>query len=223
MRSRDGAPDAVLAITSAVANEGKTLTSSNLAVALARRGEKVVLVDLDVRKPSLADVFRIPARSPGIVQALAGHVRIDDVLWKVALDEQDQITARTVVPDGRQRIALSNGSPTGSPGGSLSVIPAGAAVRGGVAQSKRLPELLAELRKRADVVLLDTPPALQAAEMAELSQNVDGVIVVVRQGTVSHRNLRGLNRQAQSWRAKPIGAVLTDAVTSDRAYYYARR
>jgi Mrp family chromosome partitioning ATPase len=222
MRARDGSPTTVIAITSAVANEGKTLTSSNLAVALARRGANVTLVDLDLRKPSLAEVFRIPSRSPGLVHVLSGRATLADVTWRVALDERDPVTARTIVPSETRHRASSNGAPSGTRPGKLNVIAAGGSMRTGVGGTEALKKLVAQLREQSDVVLLDTPPALQAAEMSELSRNVDGVIVVVRQGTVSHRSLRGLSRQTRTWQAPTVGAILTDAETADRSYYYTR-
>jgi polysaccharide biosynthesis transport protein len=221
VQSRNGTGKTVLAITSAVANEGKTLTSSNLAVALALRGEDVIVADLDLRKPSIATVFRLPEKTGGVVQALAGEADVDDLLWRVSLREDDPETARTIVPP-RRRSQLGSGPPA-APTGSLHVLASGGSVRSGAAaHSARLPALLAELRARADVVLLDTPPALQAAEMAELSRHVDGVVVVVRQRTATHRSLKSLSRQAQTWPTRLVGAVVTDAETGERSYYFGR-
>jgi Mrp family chromosome partitioning ATPase len=72
-----------------------------------------------------------------------------------------------------------------------------------------------------EFVIVDTPPALLVAGMAELAQSVDGVIVVVRHGYVHRRRLRALGRQARSWRARIIGAVLNDSPGQEgRLYYY---
>ncbi len=213
-RSTDG--PRLIAVTSAIANEGKTTTVANLAVALARRGANVVLADFDVRKPSVAEVFRIPNGSPGVAQLVSGEAAVPDVLWNVSLNGRTP----EVATFGRNGADADRGMD-----GSLRVVPAGALIRSGsIAQSPRIAGVLAELGARAgaDVVMIDTPPALVTVEMAELSRNVDQVIVVVRQGRVSRRSLRALARQTQSWRAKIAGAVLTDAPTEERHSYYYR-
>ena len=212
----DGAGRAkVIAVTSAIANEGKTTTAANLAVALARRGANVVLADFDVRKPAVAEVFRIPGNSPGVAQLVAGRAEAKDVLWSVSLNGRAAETPTL----GR------NGAAERPGGGSLTVVPAGAMLRSGsIGQSPRVSNVLAEIGRNAnaDMVVIDTPPALVTVEMAELSRNVDNVIVVVRQGRVSRRSLRALARQTQSWRARIAGAVLTDAPSEERHSYYYR-
>jgi Mrp family chromosome partitioning ATPase len=87
-----------------------------------------------------------------------------------------------------------------------------------------LPGLLDTLPPEADFVVIDTPPALLVAGIAELAQSVDGVIVVVRHGFVHRRRLRALGRHARSWRAHVIGAVLNDSPRDDGvlSYYYGR-
>jgi len=204
-----------IAITSAIANEGKTTTVANLAVAIARRGANVVLADFDVRKPSVAEVFRIPTSAPGVIQLVSGRAEVADVMWNVAL------TGRNPEAATRGR----NGAVADPMAGSLRVVPAGALIRSGsIAQSPRVAAMLEDLAEKsgADVIMIDTPPALVTVEMAELSRNVDQVLLVVRQGRVSRRSLRALARQAQSWKAKITGAVLTDAPSEERHSYYYR-
>jgi polysaccharide biosynthesis transport protein len=211
----DGTGAKIIAVTSAIANEGKTTTAANLAVALARRGANVVLADFDVRKPAVAEVFRIPPNSAGIAQLVAGRAETSDVLWKVSLNGRAPETPTLA----------QNGAAAHPGSGSLSVVPAGAMLRSGsIGQSPRVSAVLAEIGRKAnaDIVVIDTPPALVTVEMAELSRNVDNVIVVVRQGRVSRRSLRALARQTQSWRAEIAGAVLVDAPSEERHSYYYR-
>jgi Mrp family chromosome partitioning ATPase len=75
----------------------------------------------------------------------------------------------------------------------------------------KLPSLLERLPADLDFVVVDTPPALVVAGMAELAQSVDAVLVVVRYGAVHRRRLRALGRQARSWRSRLVGAVLNDS------------
>jgi succinoglycan biosynthesis transport protein ExoP len=222
---RSGAERPVLAVTSAVAAEGKTTTATNLAVSLARRGARVVLADFDVRKPSVANVFGIPPDAPGLAQIVAEDGDPQAMLWVVPLDGPGPTAVRPDRALGRSLLAAGgNGSAAASGGGgSLLVLPAGGLQRAGtLAQSPRLPGLLGELRASADYVVLDTPPALLTAEMAELARHVDTVLIVVRQGRVSRRSLRTLSRQAQSWPAEFVGAVVTDAPQDEEHYAYYR-
>ena len=127
---------------------------------------------------------------------------------------------------GGQAVAATNGH--GDLGGlredgkgSLRVIAAGGHERGArIARSARVRELLDRLANDADVVVLDTPPALATVEMAELSRSVDLVVGVVRYGRVTRRSLIALNRQAETWQTDLVGAVITDAPPEEDDYYY---
>jgi polysaccharide biosynthesis transport protein len=203
----------VLAVTSSIAGEGKTTTASNLAVAMAMRGQSVVLAEFDLRKPAIGRMFRIPFDSPGVIQLVDGEATLDSALWQIQVNGASG-SGVVAVPPGLG----SNGYGTE---GSLRVVAAGGQERGArVARSARIPELLEKLGEGADVVVLDTPPALATVEMAELSASVDAVLVVVRHGRVTRRSLIALNRQAEGWRADIIGAVLTDSPSEEDEYYY---
>jgi polysaccharide biosynthesis transport protein len=215
----------LLAVTSAVAGEGKTTTAANLAVAFARRGANVILADFDVRKPAVNAVFRIPAVAFGVTDIVRGGRELESSLWSFRFSSNGDGSGGTILAPGvetspRHRLA---GTATGDGAGSLMVLPAGGTEAGGrIAQSPQLQQLLKKLRASADVVILDTPPALLTVEMAELSRQVDSVLVVVRQGRVTRRSLSALGRQTETWRAEVAGAVLTGA-SADRGYgeYYA--
>ena len=211
----------VLAVTSAVSREGKTSTAANLAVSLARRGMNVILCDFDFRKPALGDLFHIPSESAGVLQVLEGSARLEDALWSVTLNGPRPRVSRNGTVPAHDDAASTNGE-TAKPG-SLRVLASGGTVGGWMTRGDRLAELLKQLRKQADFAIVDTPPALLTVEMAELSQLIDDVLVVVRQGRVTERNLRSLNRQVQTWSAEVTGAVLTDAPASVEQYAYGAR
>ena len=209
----------VLAVTSAIASEGKTTTASNLAMAMAQRGRRVILADFDLRKPSLAKTFRIPLEAPGVLQLVAGTLNLDDAMWGISLNGAGP-NIRPTPPELRSTNGRGGGAERE---GSLRVLPSGGSARDGrVARSPATPKLLSSLLEEADVVVLDTPPALATVEMAELSSVVDYVLVVVRHSKVTRRSLVALNRQAQGWRTEIVGAVLTDAPAEEDDYYYYR-
>jgi polysaccharide biosynthesis transport protein len=219
IRARENGP-VVLAVTSSIAGEGKTTTAANLAVAMAMRGQRVILAEFDLRKPAVARMFRIPPDAPGILQLIDGQTALPDALWKVELNGAGPTGVRSFQTSGNG----GGEEPRLDGGGWLRVVPAGGLERGArVARSPHVPKLLAQLGANADVVILDTPPALATVEMAELSSLVDGVLVVVRHGRVTRRSLLALNRQSDGWRADIVGAVLTDSPSEEDEYYYYQR
>ena len=216
---RDEGPVA-LAITSAVKSEGKTTTAANLAVAFARRGERVILADFDVRKPSLGPIFGIPSTVPGVVQLVSGKAQLKDTIWEVSLNGSGPRRVVAVPLGAAQALRRRTKATDGASGvGTLRVIPSGGTVRGvALAHSPQVNQLIERLKKEADIVVLDTPPALLTVEMAELSRAVDLVLVVARQGRVTRRSLQALSRQASGWKAEVVGAVVTDTPAEDDYY-----
>lgn len=207
----------VLAVTSAIAGEGKTTTASNLAVALALRGQRVVLAEFDIRKPAVGKLFRVPPDAPGIIQVIDGTAELKSALWTVQLNGSRASGAALIPPAAAD--LFNDGHP--DVGGSLRIIPAGGIERGArIARSPQTRRLLEALAGDADVIVLDTPPALATVEMAELSGSVDSVLVVVRHGRVTRRSLVTLSRQAEGWQADIVGAVLTDSPAEEDEYYY---
>lgn len=197
----------VVAVTSALANEGKTTTAANLAVALARRGPRVILADLDFRKRSLGDVFELPEEAGGALQVLDGSYPLNEALWTVSLEgRQPQVTRESdLLPeliDSRF----------------LSLLSAGDAATGQGVISGGIGPLVRDLRRRADLVILDTPAALLTSDMAEVSRLVDSVLVVVRQGRTTRRTLRTLAKQSRTWDAGIVGVVLTDTEPEGAPY-----
>lgn len=220
-----------LAVTSALPGEGKTTTASNLAAALTRRGTDVVLADFDLRNPSVSEFVGIPDGAAGVSELLAGATDIRSVLWRVApngegphLESLHGVELVGRRPATRKRTGAATAEVSQGREGSLTVMPGGVVVKESVPRFAKLPALLDRLPSDLDFVVIDTPPALIVAGMAELAQSVDGVLVVVRYGVVHRRRLRALGRQALSWRAKLLGAVLNDSPSDAGSlnYYYGR-
>jgi Mrp family chromosome partitioning ATPase len=205
-----------IAVTSSVAEEGKTTTAANLAVALARRGSRVILADFDTRKPALGELFRLPRDAPGIAQVLRGGATLEETEWNVSLNGMGPVAH----PVGAEPAVSDGDSATGS----LRVVPAGAVVRASrAADIASFKVMLRELTRDSDIVVCDTPPALLTVEATELTQVVDRVLVVVRHGHVTRRSLRALGRQVPRWDANLLGAVLTDAPLETELLYYGAR
>lgn len=151
----------VVAVTSAVAGEGKTVSAVNLATNLASSGrKKVLLVDVDLRKCDLAKRVRV-APVPGLTEHLAGSAAMEAIL-------RNSVTPGLSIIPGGMRIS--------APWELLS--------------GDRFRNFLKEVRDRFDLVLLDTPPVIPVSDTHALRDIVDGVVVVYRLGHTPHPLLR---------------------------------
>ena len=219
MHTKAGNEGAALAVTSSVPREGKTTTAVNLAVAVARRGSNVILADFDFRKPGVGETFGLPEDTPGAIQVMARREELESAFWTATLEgPRPKLTSN---PTGTQSPPKTGGTRATESNGSLRVLTAGGATRR-APQQEQLQFLLAQLRESADLVILDTPPALLTVEVSELSRLIDVVLLVVRQGRVSQRNLRTLQRQLRTWPAEVVGAVMTDVQTDGKYGYYGK-
>lgn len=173
----------VVMATSAVEGEGKSTTIANLAIAYAREGKRVIVVDLDIRRPTLARLFDVPAR-PGVVDAAYGRATLETVLRPVG---------------------------GGSFERSLQVIPTAPITTdvGEFAASDHLRKLLAELRERADLVLVDAPPLLVSSDAITLGSVVDGIMLVTGQDSLRWEALDDVIRALSMCQARTLGWVVT--------------
>jgi Mrp family chromosome partitioning ATPase len=194
-------------VTSAVEREGKSTTVANLAVALARAGESVCLVDLDLRRPFLDRFFEI--EGPGLTQVLLGQVELQEALTPIVLS-----------PAGGFVETIRNGH--GKPdGGVLYVLTAGAIPpnAGELVAGERVARVLEELRERFTTVLIDAPPTLQVGDAMALSSRVDALFVVTRLNVVRRPMVKEFRRALDASPALKLGFVLTDAASEERYGY----
>jgi capsular exopolysaccharide synthesis family protein len=177
---RDGAGK-TLAISSALAEEGKTTTSANLAVVSAMEGKRVLLIDCDLRRPRLHRVFGVP-RSPGVAQVLRGG------LAAAAAVRDTSFQGLSFLPAGRDTDGVTD-----------------------FIGSDRMRALLADLSEHFDVIIVDTPPVLAVADAVALGPLVDGVLLVVGAGTTDRHAVEQALNQLASGGARVVGAVLNDS------------
>jgi succinoglycan biosynthesis transport protein ExoP len=190
-----------LMVTSGIDGEGKSTTAANLAAAYARSGLRAILVDLDLRFPSVDRLFGLEGRA-GVTDVALGHVPLDAALVDVP-----------VLPG-----ASSNGDR--SYRGSLHVLPAGPVspeLREMVLVHSSA-ELLAELTALADVVLIDAPPIVPVVDAQALASHVDRLVVVVRWSFARRRALKELRRTLDVSGTPPVGFVLVAGSDTGEGY-----
>jgi polysaccharide biosynthesis transport protein len=187
---QDGQGQIVL-VTSTLAGEGKSLTSVNLALTLASSGERVLLVDADLRRPVLHSLLKL-RRTPGLTEVLAG---------------QNQ-PAQAIVKVPGSRLSLL---PSGSP---LQRNPAD------LLATRGFRDFLDALRSRYDRVILDTPPAGAIADALIVAPEADGVLLVARSGKVDRNAFVHLLERLANARAHVLGVVLNRARTGRDGYDY---
>lgn len=180
-----------LAITSVQAGEGKTTTSFATASGLARIGKRIAVIDCDLRRPAVHKAFEL-TNEHGISDYLSGQAQVDDILRTGGQDNLHVITSGAIPPN-----------PTELLSGPL------------------LAKLIAELRERFDVVLIDAPPILGLADAIIIGAQVEGTMLVMEAG----RNYRGGMRASVSRLRKGgvhlIGAIITKQNVRDLGYTYA--
>jgi succinoglycan biosynthesis transport protein ExoP len=218
----DGAARTIM-VTSAGEQEGKSTTIANLAVALARGNRRVVVVDLDLRRPYLNRLFHVGGR-PGITDVALNHAELSNALRPIPLATTIQERANLNGHGG-----ASNGRTDTD--GLLHFLPAGTIPpsAGEMLRDERLLGVIHELAGQFDVVLIDAPPLLAFGDTMTLSSHVDAMFAITRLGQVQRPMLHEFARQLQNCQSTLLGYVLTGVEHSEsyrymfEAYeYYAR-
>lgn len=180
----------VILVTSSRPSEGKTTVAANLAASFAQRGKKVVLVDCDMRRPSVHRLVRVPNRI-GLSTLFRGDVKLNAVARRLDNGIVDL------------RIITSGSIPT-NPAELL--------------RSDRMLMILAELRQAADIIILDSPP-IMLADAQVLAALADGVVLVMQPGRSKNDESRATLAQLNRAGARVIGAVFNRIPKTNREYY----
>jgi non-specific protein-tyrosine kinase len=180
-----------LLVTSAEPGAGKSEAVANLAVTMAQADQRVILVDCDLRKPTLHTLFGLESER-GLVSMMLG----DDELEEPPLQE-------TQVPG---LYLLAAGPKPPRPSDMLS--------------SKRMERIIESLRGRADILLFDAPPILSVTDASILATKVDGVLLVTKAGYTQREQVEDAKAQLTKVNAHIVGAVLGNAEMSRQTVYY---
>jgi len=179
-------------VTSSLPQEGKTFISTNLATIFAQLNERVVLVDIDMRRPKVSRALKIDDKA-GLSDYLTGNLAVDDILRPSAIQNLTVIPAGTIPPNPSELLS-----------------------------SKKVKKLFSELKSRYDRIILDAPPLLSVSDASLLVNIVDGTIFVIRGARTRLNSIMQAKAKLAEAKGKIIGVILNDIEPrkEDRYYYY---
>jgi capsular exopolysaccharide synthesis family protein len=185
-----GGPKQVLMATSSVPGDGKSTFTVNFAITLANAGNRVLLIDADLRRGSVAEAFELP-QEPGLSEVLGGLENWTDVL--------NATKHRTLV-------AITSGKSVPNPGEML--------------LSKNMKRLVEEARRDFDYVIFDSPPVIGMDDAATLSAHCDGLIFVYRVGVTSMKLAKLAVNTLRQRGGRILGLILNGVSIHNPDYYY---
>ncbi len=191
--SSGGKPPRMIMVTSPTREEGKTTTAINIAISLTKSDVKAIIVDADMRRPRIHNVFSLDNKV-GLSNFLSGNAEIDEGIIKVSnVKNLDVITSGPIPPNPAELLS-----------------------------SYRFTDLLHALYSLYNFIIVDTPPVIGISDPLITSTQVDGVIIVARSGKTQKEAIREARRLLQGVNAKILGVVLNaiDQSSMRYSYYY---
>ena len=188
-----GGPPKVILVTSSLPQEGKTTTSINTAIVLAQKGTRVLLIDADLRRPSIHKTLGMGPKT-GLSNVLTGNATL-----------QQAVVRSSILPT---LFVLTAGTPPPNPAELLA--------------SSNMKDILAELREQYDHIIVDTPPTLSVTDAVVMSTRADAVVLVIRSGQTTKQALRRARDLLTQVNARVAGVLLNavDLTSPDYYYYY---
>jgi capsular exopolysaccharide synthesis family protein len=183
-------PKKAFLITSALPLEGKSFVISNLAVSLAQMKKKVLLVDCDLRKPRLHQIFNLE-KLAGLTDILSGKNSPESVFQDTEIEDLKLISCGTKPPNPAELLS-----------------------------SESMTELISNLRKEFDFILFDSPPIMSVTDAVVLATLVDGVVIVIKSGETPRFPIQQAIEQLSEVDARIVGAILNNMDFENRSYYY---
>jgi succinoglycan biosynthesis transport protein ExoP len=191
LASLDGSSIKVIAVTSPAPEEGKTTVALSLACAFASVGRRTVLVEADLRRPTLGERLEL-ARTPGLTDYLAGGASPTEILRRVPLPAR---AAPHVNGGSNSLVTILAGDPVQNPDELLA--------------SSRFRDALAELAEAYDIVVIDTAPLLPVPDTLEVLPQVDAFLICIREGRTTRTDVAALKTLIARLPSKATGCVTT--------------
>jgi len=183
-------PHKTIMLTSSMPSEGKSTSAINLAVAIGQM-ERVLLIDADLRKPTVAKVLNLPPHSPGLSNLVAGTATQEDCILHMEDANIDVLTSGLIPPNPSELLS-----------------------------SHKFADLLRKFAQEYDRVIIDSPPTLLVSDALVMSKVVDAVVYVIRSDVTAHQVARtGVNRLLAA-KAPIIGVILNKVNMKKASQYY---
>lgn len=184
----------VIGISSALAEEGKSLTAVNLAYSLAQLSNRVLLIDCDMRRPSVAEKLSVQ-KYPGLSNYLAGKDSLDNVIQSVVFNSTE--TTLNVISAGRK------------PPNPMELL-----------RSEKMNRTITQLRGAYDFIVLDLPPVGEVSDALGVAKMADGIVLVACQGFGTRVALKNAVNQFEFVGAKLLGVVMNRSFDHQKSYGY---
>jgi capsular exopolysaccharide synthesis family protein len=193
MLSNLDTPRKVLVVTSSVVGEGKTTFAINQALALGQM-EKTLLIDADMRRPSIASVFGLTDKTPGLSELVAGTKQLAECIHPIMDGNIDCIHSGLIPPNPLELLS-----------------------------SRRFKELLTQLEKHYGYIVIDSAPTLAVSDAIVLATAASAIVYVVKADVTSYQMVKeGLKRLYQV-NAPVLGIVLNQINTRKLSHYYSNK
>ncbi|SDO56475.1 CpsD/CapB family tyrosine-protein kinase [Halobacillus aidingensis] len=177
-------------VTSASPSEGKSITTANTATVFAQQGKKTLLIDADLRKPTVHYTFRV-SNTSGLSNYLVGKQRVTELARETDVDNLDVITCGPIPPNPSELLG-----------------------------SNKMKQFIEEAKQTYDMIVFDTPPVLAVTDSQVLSNFVDGVLLVVRSKQTEKEAAVKAKETLEQAKANILGVVLNDQDLKSSNYYY---
>ncbi|MCK9862243.1 CpsD/CapB family tyrosine-protein kinase [Paenibacillus sp. ATY16] len=183
-------PVKTLMVTSCQSGDGKTTTIANLAVAFSQEGKRVLLVDADLRRPTLHTVFML-SNQTGLTNVLANQMDWEDAVHSTSVDNLFFIGSGPTPPNPSEMLG-----------------------------SKKMNQLIEELSAHYDMILFDAPPSLVVTDGLVLASKCDGVVAVISVGMTKRQQAKKLYASLEHVKAKLLGVVLNNKKKKSKEQLY---
>ncbi|WP_226667477.1 CpsD/CapB family tyrosine-protein kinase [Metabacillus litoralis] len=167
-------------ITSPSSSEGKTTSAINLAISISQQGERVLLIDANLRRPKLHISFNLK-ESYGLTDVLMGRLPLEEAVFQSQIGKLEVLTSGIIPPNPTEIIG-----------------------------SKAMSYFLKDVKEEYDTVIFDCPPVLETTDTKLLAGQCDGVIMVLKSGKTDREKAIEANRLLHLVRAKVLGIILNE-------------
>lgn len=179
-----------LAVTSCIPNDGKSMTAANLAVVLTQAGKSVLLIDCDMRNPTVHKNFNL-SNKVGLSSCISMGTALSDAVQKTSIEGLYALTGGVIPPNPNELLG-----------------------------SEQMKNVLQRAKEQYDYVLIDTPPVMPVTDALIVSRFVDGMILVIASAEIKVEMARDVKNQLQHAGANILGVVLNKVRSEHHGYGY---